>query len=375
MQEQVTRTYNLPTGELTLQLPARITPEDYFHVEARKNPKRGFLFVSTLLGKHLPVSLGRLRKIHAKLAGQIMPAANRPLEPTLVIGMAETATLLGYGVWRMLDGAFEDRDETVPTYYLQTTRYRLDQPAWAFEESHSHAPSQWLHGLDDPRLAQVKRVVLVDDELSTGRTFHALEAVIRAQLPQVAAVDWVCLTDFRPEAHQDHPASALLQGEWAWRWTHQPDPVTGAEGQRVDPSQLRADFGRAAPLDRARRGQMVEQTQAWLDHITVQGNVLMLGTGEYMALPFELAEMIARRPDVQGVVFQATTRSPAMMPKVELGLDHYGEEVNQYLYNYQRDHYDSVVLAVETPANDRTQALGQILDAQVVSPFYQEPNT
>jgi len=362
-----THSFNLPTGELTLCLPLAVNPDDYFHVEARRNPKRGFLFVSTLLGKHLPVSVGRLRKVHIKLAERVL--AQRPdADVTLVIGMAETATMLGYGVWRALDSTLAGQPGDRRAYFLQTTRYRLNQPAWAFEERHSHAPSQWLHGLDDPRLAQVTRVVLVDDELSTGQTFHALEAVLRAQLPQVKAVDWVCLTDFRPAAYLDHEAISLLQGEWAWIWHGTPEPADLAEGQAVDPAVLRADFGRAAPLDRDGREVAVRQAKAWLAGVKVQGSVLMLGTAEFMALPLELAEILAKRPGVDSVAFQATTRSPALMPATCLGPDHYGEGVEQFVYNYTRANYETVLVAVETPPSAATAALGAALGAQVIGP-------
>lgn len=366
--ERHVHAYRLPTGELHLDLPAHVHPEDYFRVEARQNPKRGFLFVSTLLGKHLPVPVGRLHKVHAKLTRELLATWPAALQPTLVIGMAETATMLGYGVWRTLDAALAEQHQ--PSYYLQTTRYRLDQPAWAFEESHSHAPSQWLHGLDDPRLQAVRRVVLVDDELSTGKTFHALEAVIRAQLPHVERVDWVCLTDFRPLVHQDHPAVAMLRGAWSWQWTHRPETVPVAEGQAIDPRVLQADFGRAKPLDREQRRAALSQARRWREAVRPQGQMLVLGTGEFMPLPLELADELAVQPGVTGVDFQATTRSPALMPVTPLGLDHYGEGVPQYLYHYTPDRYDQVVVAVETPMNATTEALGITLQATVVSPDF-----
>jgi hypothetical protein len=363
--------FSVATGDLTLRLPARIKPEDYVQIEARRNPKRGFLFVSPLLGKHLPVGLGKMRKVHHRLMARLRPQLPSQPGDMLVIGMAETATALGYGLWRNLDQFLMSECPPHQAYFLQSTRYRLPTPAWSFEEGHSHAPSQWIHGLDDPRLAQVRHVVLVDDELSTGRTFEALESVLRAQLPHLAQVFWVCLTDFRaPDLRAARPAAALLEGEWTWTWTHRPDAGPLAEGGAVDPALLQADFGRAVPLDRTAHRMAVHRAEAWLTGLKghAKGRVLMLGTGEFMPLPLALAETIEGWPEVDEVDFQATTRSPALMPVTRLGLDHYGEGVAQYLYNYERAAYDTVVVAVETPSSTATLALGQALQATVIGP-------
>lgn len=360
--------FNLPTGMLTLNLDASAKGalDDYLHVEARLNPKRGFLFVSHLLGKHVATALGRLRKGHNQLARKLYSSLEGERGDVLVIGMAETATLLGYGVWRSLTGLM--RDGSAQAFFLQTTRYRDQGPAWAFEESHSHAPQQWIQGLGDERLSSVRHVVLVDDELSTGRTFWALEHLIREHLPEVLDVQWACLTDFRPEIHQNHPAQSLLKGTWTFVQTKTlPDLPVGAS-HPVSVDQLDADFGRAVPLNLSDRATRVARAKSWLDGVTVKGRVLVIGTGEFMPLPFELAEIIEDREGVDTVDFQATTRSPALMPSVKLGADHYGEGVDQFIYNYNRKAYDTVLMMVETPDSPASRDLGARLEATVIGP-------
>ena len=57
-----------------------------------------------------------------------------------------------------------------------------------------------------------------------------------------------------------------------------------------------------------------------------------------------------------------------MMPGVPLGEDHYGEGIPQFIYNFDRDAYDSVIVVVETPPNSATERLGRLLNALVVGP-------
>lgn len=350
--------YHIPTGTLTLQTTE--DPSSLLEVQARNNPKRGFLFVSKVLGKHLAVTLEDMRASYRRLVEQL-PAMTGE---TLVIGMAETATQLGYGVW---DELAQREQDTV--WFLHTTRYKTSDDALGFEESHSHAPSQWIQGLSNGCLKNVTNVVLVDDELSTGKTFHALQAVVSKALPSVKQVHWVCLTDFRPIEHQNYPAVSLLQGSWAFEWSNVPQNVKAAEGQAVDPKKIPFDFGRKQPMNVALREARVAQNMENLrEELTWRGvgqNVLVLGSGEFMPYAFEMGQILEQQG--MTVHFQATTRSPALMPRVELGVDHYGEGVEQYIYNFNREAFDSVIVFVESGTDERLTHIAQRLKAHVVN--------
>lgn len=350
--------YHIPTG--TLRLQTSEDPSALLEVQARNNPKRGFLFVSKVLGKHLAVPLEHMRASYRSLVDQL-PAMTGD---TLVIGMAETATQLGYGVWNELA-----QREQNSVWFLHTTRYRTSDDALGFEESHSHAPSQWIQGLSNECLKHVKNVVLVDDELSTGKTFHALQSVITKALPSVGRVYWVCLTDFRPAEHQNYPAVSLLQGSWAFEWSNVPQNVKAAEGHAVDPLRIPFDFGRKEPMNLARRDARIAQNVDNLnDELAWRGlgkNVLVLGSGEFMPYAFEMGQVLEQQG--MTVHFQATTRSPALMPRIELGADHYGEGVEQYIYNFNRAEFDSVVVFVESDVDERLQIIAQKLKAHVVN--------
>src|SRR5690606_31574880 len=73
--------------------------EDLLGFAQRINPKRAFLFVSKVLGRHIPVAPSIMRHAFTDLANFVPD--DLP-EPILVIGMAETAVGLSAGVHQAL---------------------------------------------------------------------------------------------------------------------------------------------------------------------------------------------------------------------------------------------------------------------------------
>ena len=72
----------------------------------RINPKRAFLFVSKVLGKHIPVQPSVMRKTYQDLSQLITEDLPQPLT---VVGMAETAVCLGAGVYREIKKDYGDK--------------------------------------------------------------------------------------------------------------------------------------------------------------------------------------------------------------------------------------------------------------------------
>lgn len=144
------------------------TKEQNYVVLARRwqNAKRSYLLVNPLQAKHLPVppsaALGMMRAL-GRTVKESFPAVD------LVIGFAETATAIGLAAAHELGAP-----------YLQTTREPLPGEWVEFREEHSHAPEQLLYGdFLKEHLPKARTVLLVDDELSTGKTVRNMVGRLR----------------------------------------------------------------------------------------------------------------------------------------------------------------------------------------------------
>ena len=139
-------------------------PDQLFCIGCRdNNPKRSFLFISKLLGKHISTSPELVKATGYLLSslkygfdnktfidcikGKGSPDYNQRTEDKdiLVIGFCETATALGMSVASSIRGS----------YYQATTREKLVgiNQLLSFEESHSHASTHCMfnneRSLDD----------------------------------------------------------------------------------------------------------------------------------------------------------------------------------------------------------------------------------
>lgn len=142
-----------------------------------QNQKRAYLLVNALQGKHIPVSpkdaLALFSRL-GKLLHEKYPAAK------LVIGFAETATAIAAGT------AAEIGDDCV---FLTTTRaaHIEDGACVCFEERHSHLTAQKLYTQNFREiLACTNEILVIDDEISSGRTVQNLIEALRAQFPETA---------------------------------------------------------------------------------------------------------------------------------------------------------------------------------------------
>jgi adenine/guanine phosphoribosyltransferase-like PRPP-binding protein len=341
----------------------------------RRNPRRAQLLVSRVLGKHVPtdprlvraaglllgglvadVLAGRCARelpvglLHAAVVGdrdaaaELHRLAGDAAEPVpreaLVLGFAETATALGHCVAEGLGGAD----------YLHSTRRSTRLPTvGGFTEDHSHATEHLLVPADPLLLRGGQPLVLVDDELSTGRTvlntvtaLHRLAArehYVVATLVDVrpdegelvagvaalgARLDVVALARGRVTLPPDLAAradalTAALRSQSAV--SEPPEPHFGAEvqfqGPRVELRELGWPDG--VPVG-GRHGFTA------IDHVALAAalpglagglgvrsaeRTLVLGTEELMQLPLRLAQVLADTG--HDVAFSTTTRSPAVV--------------------------------------------------------------
>lgn len=383
---------------------------------ARMNKKRGFLFVSTILGKHLPILPATSLAGGCALAARYMEilqhtnhpyqkeilnlisskdSTNNELEAilqyqfplekeVLFIGFAETATALGHAMFQCFQNA----------KYVHTTRETISQidSVITFEEEHSHATSHRCY-VDQSYFLNEQPIVLVDDEMTTGKTVLNIIRSIQEKFPRKEYIV-ASLLDWRSDAHRKQFTEleqelditihviSLLSGsinvigspivtsssrdETAYQSIESkiekhiiPCPTlpytsiqhdinyinyTGRFGISSDDQKHIHSFSKKIghDLKKKRKGQQT----------------LCLGTGEFMYLPMRIAAEMG-----ENISYQSTTRSP-IHPYI--GDTQYAiysrfsyespedKAVTNYFYNIQPGDYDEVFLFIERDLQEDT---------------------
>ena len=346
--------------------------DDLLSFAERINPKRAFLFVSKVLGKHIPVAPSVMQKSYQDLAALI--PKNLPY-PISVIGMAETAVGLGAGVYRELKPDFGEN-----AIFLTTTRHPVETlpTLGLFLEEHSHAQDQFILSSHDAikhqHILSSKTLILVDDEISTGKTFRnlilslkksGLEHVERIIL--VTLVNWAEQHLVTDDLGIPVEVVSLLHGHWQWQDNNKEIdiqmPNVSSTQQQSQKIIAPNDWGREPTFLECSVWQKIESIQA-------HEKVLVLGSGEFTWIPFLMAEQLEK----QGVevYFSSTTRSPIMqghaIESICLFKDNYGLNMNNYAYNVKHQQFDRVFLIIET-AKDSVDPLlfEQIKNLEIIS--------
>lgn len=360
--------YSLSTGELTVIPDAgHWEAEDLFSMAERRNPKRAFLFVSKVLGRHIPVAPQVMRTAYRDLAGQI--AHDLP-GPVLFIGMAETAVGLAAGVHQEYCEIRHQQDVVL----LTSTRHPVDgQLMCEFVEAHSHATDHLIYWPKDDVSAEMvrnaKSLVLVDDEATTGNTFaNLLASLMGAGIGCIEQICTVTLTDWSNNALANRTSLpvknvALMTGRWQWQpqegasLPQMPSVnVTASGSARVS---TRQDWGRLG-----KRNEALTPPQLSSRPVQPGEKILVLGTGEFVWPPFLLAEQLAHQG--ADVKFSAITRSPiavgmAINNAISFS-DNYGLGIPNFVYNVTPEAYDRVVVCIETPVDSVDVSLVQTLN-------------
>lgn len=344
-----------------------LPPADLFGFAERRNPKRAFLFVSKVLGRHIPVRPSVMAASFESLAAEIPPDLPGPV---LVIGMAETAVGLGAGVHRAFSTTRSD------SVYLISTRHPLGTDLFArFEEEHSHASAHLIHMPVDPEIReamlQARSLVLVDDEASTGKTFVNLHrALVEAGLSKIERIVTCVLTDWsagavRKTIGESATAVSLMQGSYQF---HENPAAPPPEMPDVGAVSI-GEWPLSADKDWGRLGvRRVDDTLAPDIRVHPNEKVIVVGTSEFVWRPFLLAERLERAG--VDVHFSSTTRSPiALGHAIEHALsfsDNYGLGIPNFLYNVKPGQFDRVLICSETPEQAAPAELVAALNAEVI---------
>ncbi|MBD2783328.1 phosphoribosyltransferase domain-containing protein [Xenorhabdus sp. DI] len=341
----------LSSGTLTVTASrGTASLETLFDIAERRNPKRAFLFVSKVLGRHIPVKPSIMRSVYQQLAERFptqLPG------PTLYIGMAETAVGLAAGVFQ------ETKYKVNEPVFLTSTRHPVEGDLLCeFKENHSHATDHLIYWPAETRLRQrvinARTLVLIDDEATTGNTFLNLLAALRdAGLEHIEQIVTVTLTDWSGKSvvkRSPLPVSevSLIEGNWQWEADiSAPVPVMPQVNVTA-----RGEVNIIGPQSGGRLGLDEIQCDIGATINAKAGeNVLVLGSSEFVWPPFLLAERLEQQG--ASVVFGSTTRSPIScghaIQSVMAFTDNYGLGIPNFLYNVAHQKFDRILLCLETP--------------------------
>ena len=399
----------------SIENPYQFEQQQLFDMALRINKKRRFLFVSKVLGKHLavhpaiPLLTSHLLAYrfmeqrfdyvdvfteNLRIAIQTKEHLEKVLQasrtqrltvptPVTIIGFAETATALGHGFFEKFVGDVQ---------FVHTTREHLVNvdPLICFEEEHSHASSHRVYA--DPSLFLRKtEVVLVDDEMTTGKTNRNIIRQLHETYPHLTTFTLVTILDFRTAEARDamqqlaeelnitiHCVSLFtgsFQIEEAGTLFNETVPAIpytkrlmdehSLEGLLKDALVAQASYCESNTVKQANyyrnsgRFSLSVEEQLRLNQHAVQiaemlqkkrstGPCLVLGTGEFMYMPMSIAVQMG-----EDVRYHATTRSPIYADEQSLiynKLTFPSAEfpgVTNYLYNIPTHYYTDIFVIYE----------------------------
>ncbi|MGK0467838.1 phosphoribosyltransferase family protein [Clostridium sp.] len=393
-----------------------IPASSLFTMSARENKKRDFLFVSKVIGKHMPMIpdtleiigdiLARLwinereeeanypttelvRKLvssdisHNKGNLNIETLHNNAKEPiklankTLFIGFAETATGLAQAVFQNFSNAS----------YIHTTREKITSinPALFFNEEHSHAVEHSLFPFNSDFFNEFEDIVLVDDELTTGKSaLNLIKCLPGKYFGILSILDWRDATShkiFEDDENSSVRVCSLLKGDIKCSKSKNivsDDIIIPSPSANLIPFKEHV-FKITESIDgyskhTGRFGINSEDNDGILKEIKsianilkkdrTAGNCLCIGTGEFIYFPCSISAMLG-----DNVYFQSTTRSPVHARNI----DCYGnknkvafqspedETITNYIYNIPDNFYEQVFFLSEKPlTKDKKEELNRI---------------
>lgn len=399
--------------------PYGLPIDQLFTMAARINKKRSFLFVSRVLGKHIPIEprmgiltgallanryLETVCSERARLTEKLIslfhngadsfteqPFVDEQINP-VIIGFAETATALGHAFYQFFNKAD----------FFHTTREKLVgiEPVITFEEEHSHATSHRCY-VNESLLNNQREIILVDDEMTTGKTAINIIRSIQKQFPRnkytvVSILDWrsegdqLLYKELEEELNITIQSVSLLKG--FMKAIGSPDiespipspPSVTSVVQTVEKITLHDVFPehttavhypslslegttKSIPYvkETGRFGLNSAANNEWKQSMEEVGNylktyrsgerTLCLGTGEFMYMPMKIASYMGK-----GVSYQSTTRSPIYVENREsygalFGLSFPNPDdwkVDQFVYNIPPNEYDDLFVFFERAVSE-----------------------
>ncbi|MCB2295503.1 phosphoribosyltransferase family protein [Clostridium algoriphilum] len=377
----------------------RIPASVLFTMSARENKKRDFLFVSKVIGKHLPMIPDTLKIIGGILSrlwvserensynyptselvntlisldanhntSNLDNILNTPIKlknKTLFIGFAETATGLAQSIYQNFSNAA----------YIHTTREKITsiEPALFFKEEHSHAVEHTLFPYEKDFFNKYDDIVLIDDELTTGKSaLNLIRCLPGKYFGIISILDWRDANSykmFKDEPGIDVRVCSLLKGDIKCSKSKDiisDDVIIAPSSTSLIPftefifpiresiegyNKSTGRFG-ITSQDNIKINKEIGSISEILKRERTPGNCLCVGTGEFIYLPCSISSKLGAY-----VYYHSTTRSPVHARNITS----YGnknkiafqspddETITNYLYNIPDNFYNQVYFFSEKP--------------------------
>lgn len=327
-----------------------------------KNSKRSYLLINPLQAKHIPVkpsdALNMMRTLGNKLKEKYPTAS-------LVIGFAETATAIGAAV--------------ADTYgenckYIHTTRENYpSEEKVEFKEEHSHAVEQQLLTSDLKQyIDETDTVILVDDELSTGKTLLNIIDVLKDRFTALNTKKMVVasLLNRLSDDNMKRLSDADIECEYLLKLPEEdydsqvkeikvnaPEDVCDYSNMISNYNAIETENEFSNPRKAISIKQYINDCRLVISEIVAQlsfsatDDVLVLGTEEFMYPALLLGQVL--EPVVNTVKCHSTTRSPIGVNDNSYPIycgyklhSFYDDLRDTYIYDIEK--YDKVLVVSDT---------------------------
>ena len=367
----------LPSGNLSLTIHQSEIPIDELCCFAtRANNKRGFLFVSKVLGKHYPVKPSIMNKVYENLSHKLTSLTSLS-NNICFIGFAETAIGLGGGTFH----SWREKNPSKNALFMPTSRFKIDNEIlFEFKEEHSHATDHLIYQPKSKENQDIFKscdtLVLIDDEISTGKTlFNFIEQYkkVNSSVKNVFLVsitNWInddnkskILNEF-PELRIEFVS--ILEGNFVFEKNENffvPN-VPKLDGKNELKDYL---FNSDAHLFRLGINQFNYSFDETIKSLDLSKKTLVLGSNEFLIKPYFLAKEMENKGC--NVYFQSTTRSPIIVD-VDIhykntSFDNYNDNIENYVYNVNPNDYEQIIICLETKSPFGLDIVNQ-LNAKII---------
>lgn len=390
--------------------PYNIDLDHLIKIARRINPKRSYLFVSKVIGKHIPISPYTLKIIGALLArnwlkdsygissddvyiliDELMKCTDtsKTYTPgksllkildkkfslkrrTLFIGFAETATGLAHSFFSNFSNCT----------LINTTRvsFKNNPYCFSFSEPHSHAVEHTLYTFDKDFFQGFDEMVLIDDELTTGTTaLNLIKCLPCSRFSIVSILDWRNSKNTKISIPKNTTVlySSLIQGNVLTCETFQKEYTTNLHvtpfSSNIEINEIRVDkllkyenylisSGRFGITSEDNNGNeiMLKEIGEMLNPLRKGSKTLCIGDEELIYIPCVISMHMGH-----SVLFQSTTRSPIQYSN-EKGYgvfnkfylkDKSEHEADTFLYNIPIGAYEHVFYFSEKPLSEQYKNL------------------